>query len=312
MKTPFLSIVLFFILSWANAQPGSISNIQVTQGTGEYQRVMDIVFDLTGNDPIYIISLEISFDNGASYDPIDPGEVSGSLTVSPGMGIHLVWDGRLSYPDLTSDVSRLRIIATTWQCGNPITDSRDGQIYNTVLIGSQCWMAENLNVGIRVSPYGQSNNGIIEKLCYGEIPANCDEYGGLYEWGEMMNYTTGETNQGICPTGWHIPTLNEWETLIGFLGGPSTAGGKLKETGFNHWNEPNTGASNESGFTALGSGKWEDGYNSMDQAGLFWTNFFNGEDQFLKYVQFNSAAIGSGYSYYEYRNCLSVRCIKNQ
>lgn len=312
MKTLTLSLTFLLMLSLANAQPGSISNIQVTQGTGEYQRVVDILFDLAGNDPIYYISLEISFDNGASYDPIDPGEVSGSLTVSPGMGIHLVWDGRLSYPDFTSDLSRLKIIATSWQCGDPITDSRDGQIYSTVQIGSQCWMAENLNVGIQVPPYVQSDNGIIEKLCYDELSANCDEYGGLYEWGEMMNYTTGEFNQGICPSGWHIPTLNEWETLTLFLGGPSAAGAKLKETGFVHWNEPNTGATNESGFTAFGSGKWEDGYNSLHQVGAFWTNFFNGEDQFLKYLLFNSAAIGSGYSYYEFHNSMSVRCIKNQ
>jgi uncharacterized protein (TIGR02145 family) len=312
MKTSLLFLASLFLLGWVNAQPGYIGNIQVTQGTGEYKRVVDILFDLSGGDPLYYISLEISFDDGMTYDPVDPNEVTGSLTVSPGMDIHLVWDGRLSYPGLTSEMSRLKINATTWYCGNPITDNRDGQIYNTVQIGTQCWMAENLNVGIQVLPYGQSNNGIIEKLCFGNDPAYCDVYGGLYEWGEMMNYTTGEFNQGICPSGWHVPSLNEWETLIQYLGGSAVAGGKLKETGFTHWNAPNTGATNESGFTALGSGKWEDGYNSINQFGSFWTGFFNGEDHFIKYIPHNAGSITTGYSYYEYPNSMSVRCIKNE
>jgi uncharacterized protein (TIGR02145 family) len=199
-----------------------------------------------------------------------------------------------------------------WSCGDPLIDTQDNQSYNTVQINDQCWMAENLNVGNRVSAYEQSNNGIIEKLCYGEISANCDQYGGLYEWNEMMNYSTNQNNQGICPQGWRVPMLSEWESLISYLGGVSVAGGKLKETGFTHWETPNTDATNETGFTAFGSGKFEDGYGFLNQYGNFWTSFFNGEDQFMKYVRYNSGVIETGYSYYDYSNANSVRCIKSE
>ena len=94
-----------------------------------------------------------------------------------------------------------------FHCGLPLSDSRDGQIYNTVQIGTQCWMAENMNIGTRINGSGdQTNNGTIEKYCYDDNEANCDTNGGLYQWNEMMQYTTMEGAQGICPAGWHIAT----------------------------------------------------------------------------------------------------------
>jgi uncharacterized protein (TIGR02145 family) len=138
-------------------------------------------------------------------------------------------------------------------CGEIVNYS--GQNYNTILIGTQCWFKENLNVGIRVNGgNNQINNGTIEKYCYEDNVANCNAYGGLYQWDEMMQYTTTSGTQGICPLGWHIPSDQEWTILTTFLGGLSVAGGKLKETGTIHWAFPNTGATNSSGFTALPSG----------------------------------------------------------
>ncbi|MBI4648201.1 MAG: hypothetical protein HY738_16860 [Bacteroidia bacterium] len=145
-------------------------------------------------------------------------------------------------------------------CGTPFTDSRDSKIYNTVLIGTQCWMAENLNFGTMInSTTGgqfQTDNAVIEKYCYSNNSANCSTYGGLYEWNEMMQYNPSDagnpgTTQGICPSGWHIPTDAELTTLTDYLGGESVAGGKMKEIGTTHWTSPNTGATNESGCTAL-------------------------------------------------------------
>jgi len=145
-------------------------------------------------------------------------------------------------------------ITPTFVCGNPIFDIRDGKSYTTILIGSQCWFAQNLNIGARIDgSVDQSNNGIIEKFCYDNLEINCNVYGGLYQWNEMMQYITTEGVQGICPTGWHIPTDAEWTTLIDYLGGENVAGSKLKETGTSHWNSPNE-ATNESGFTALPGG----------------------------------------------------------
>lgn len=131
----------------------------------------------------------------------------------------------------------------------------NGQTYNTIQINSQCWLKESLNVGIIIdSNQNQTNNGIIEKFCYHNDPAHCGVYGGLYMWEEAMQYVITPGAQGICPAGWHIPTDTEWNDLASFLGGLNIAGGKLKETGLTHWWSPNTGASNETGFTGIPGG----------------------------------------------------------
>ena len=92
----------------------------------------------------------------------------------------------------------------------------EGQAYNTVLIGNQCWLKENLNVGTLIGGnIEMSDNGAIEKYCYENNPINCDTYGGLYQWDEMMEYSNIQGTQGICPPGWHIPTDDELKILEG-------------------------------------------------------------------------------------------------
>ena len=164
-------------------------------------------------------------------------------------------------------------------CGNPVTDARDGKIYNTVLIGTQCWFAQNLNVGTRISgSLTQTNNSIIEKYCYNNDENNCTVYGGLYQWNEAMQYSTTEGVKGICPTGWHLPTDAEWTTLTDFLGGINLAGGKMKETGTAHWLSPNSGATNSNGFTALPGGcRYTDGnFIVLTNNAYFWSSSQHG------------------------------------
>lgn len=104
-------------------------------------------------------------------------------------------------------------------CGGSITDSRDGQTYETVQIGDQCWMAENMNVGVRLDSASDtpSDNETIEKWCYDNDSSNCDTYGGLYDFNEARQYSGTEGTQGICPEGWHVPTDSEWYTLDSYL-----------------------------------------------------------------------------------------------
>ena len=91
-----------------------------------------------------------------------------------------------------------------------------GQVYNTIQVFSQCWMKENLNAGTMLSwPALSANNGIIEKYCYNNQTANCNVYGGLYKWEEVMQYASTEGVQGICPQSWHIPTDEDWKVLEG-------------------------------------------------------------------------------------------------
>jgi len=133
----------------------------------------------------------------------------------------------------------------------------DGNLYNTVTIGTQVWLKENLivthyNTGDEI-PNVSSNatwlslsNGA---YCNYENNASlAPTYGRLYNWFAVND------NRGICPTGWHVATDAEWTILTDLLGGEAVAGGKLKEAGTLHWPSPNTGATNEVGFTALGGG----------------------------------------------------------
>ena len=101
-------------------------------------------------------------------------------------------------------------------CPGEPTVTYDGKTYNTILVGDRCWLKENLNVGTMIlSGQDQKNNGIIEKYCYGDLPANCETYGGFYQWQEAMQYDITPGAQGICPPGWRIPTDDEWKMLEG-------------------------------------------------------------------------------------------------
>ncbi len=104
----------------------------------------------------------------------------------------------------------------TGYCGDSITDTRDGKRYATVLIGNQCWMAQDLNIGARIdAPAFQTDNSIVEKYCYDNLESNCDLWGGLYQWPELMGYTATPGTRGICPAGWHVPTDEEFKILEG-------------------------------------------------------------------------------------------------
>jgi uncharacterized protein (TIGR02145 family) len=206
---------------------------------------------------------------------------------------------------------------TTWSllssvvCGQTFRDPRDAKIYPTVQIGTQCWMAKNLNAGTRINgSMEQTNNNptpFIEKYCYDNSEANCEVYGGLYQWDEMMQYSSTPGKQGICPTGWHLPTDAEWTTLTTYLGGESVAGGKMKETGTTHWFSPNTGATNSSGFTGLpgGSRETDGGFYDLSWYGDFWSSSQNSAANLNCLSRFISLFNK------EKAKGLSVRCIRD-
>ncbi len=198
-------------------------------------------------------------------------------------------------------------------CGIPFTDSRDGQTYNTVQIGTQCWMAENLNIGTMINGSEEmTDNSVIEKYCYDNNTANCDEYGGLYQWNEMMQYTTIAGVRGICPSGWYLPTDEEWTTLTDFLGGESVAGGKMKEAGTVHWSSPNAGATNESGFTCLPGGNRnpDHSFSYLTLYTNFWlSSEYSGSNAWIRGLHYNSSIV-SPYNYTKFSG-FSVRCLKD-
>jgi uncharacterized protein (TIGR02145 family) len=204
-----------------------------------------------------------------------------------------------------------------WNCGDLLVDERDGKKYATVQIGAYCWMAENLNIGNRIDGiHDQTDNDVIEKYCYDDNEENCDVFGGLYQWDEIMR-GDGWAYSGICPSGWHIPdpsyALGDWGTLLNYLGGVEVAGGKMKEIGTTHWNSPNTGATNQSGFTALPGGGYDNIENLFRGKGMnasFWCSASNTSEGKIYLLSYDSDTV---YSHmYPKSGGHSVRCVADK
>ncbi len=183
-----------------------------------------------------------------------------------------------------------------------IADTRDNKLYKIVRIGKQVWMAENLNYDAGVGSWFYNDN-----VAYAEI------YGRLYDWQTACN---------VCPDGWHLPKKSEWENLINYLGGREIAGAKMKETGILHWNSPNTVATNESGFTALPGGRYEDEYFGIGNNCAFWsaTKYTSPWISICSYfvIMYNDSGEFSSTNSYVFvhegfwDSRYSVRCIKDE
>ena len=204
-------------------------------------------------------------------------------------------------------------------CGQGFKDTRDYKIYQTLQIGTQCWMAENLNIGTRIDGIlDQTDNSTIEKYCYDDDESYCEIYGGLYQWNELMQYTAISGTQGICPAGWHVPTRAEFEVLTDFLGGESSCGGKMKtsgtiEAGTGLWHTPNTGATNESGFTGIPAGMRDAGTTFMHMgynADFFTSDEYSAGMAWGRNLYYGSVTVRD--EYFDKRYGWSVRCLKNE
>jgi len=195
--------------------------------------------------------------------------------------------------------------------GMPTVTDTDGNFYKTVQIGDQCWMKENLKVGnIIDGSQNQTDNGIIEKYCYNNDTTNCDVYGGLYLWDEMMQYSTTPGVQGICMSGWHLPTDHEWTALTNYLGGEDVAGGAMKEAGTTHWLAPNTGAINESGFSGLPGGyNYSGSFGNLGSYGNWWSSTESFSDASGWSLYYFNGGVLRYYTHHPYG--VSVRCVRD-
>jgi len=212
----------------------------------------------------------------------------------------------------------------------PVVDSQ-GNSYSTIRIGNQVWMAENLKV--TRYPNGGSIPHITNNFDWSELVSNntddaycfysnnsSSEYGVLYTWAAAMGGSASSSSsnpsgvQGVCPDGWHLPSEAEWSQLTNQLGGYSLAGGKLKEAGFEHWYSPNTGATNESRFSALPGGyRFDDGsFNSARRRGSWWSTTQGGISEYAGYASLNHDRAG-GFSFSNSRKAYgqTVRCVKD-
>ena len=194
----------------------------------------------------------------------------------------------------------------------------DGNVYKTITIGTQTWMAENLKTTKyrNGDPIPNVTDGVAwEGLVIGAYCWYANDaatykavYGALYNW-----YAVADSRI-LAPTGWHMPIDTEWATLIDFLGGGSIAGGKMKEEGMAHWLAPNTGATNESGFTALpgGSRGFSGAFSAINYGGCWWSWFspeYQATTAGTRYISsdYSGAYIGGSGKFIGF----SVRCIKD-
>ncbi len=201
----------------------------------------------------------------------------------------------------------------TSKCKDYFVDARDGKTYKSVLIDKQCWMAENLNATLYRN--GEAISKITDNTAWSSASAAYSSYNNSEDsatiYGRLYNWYAVNDSRNLCPSGWHLPTDAEWTTLTDFLGGAGGSGSKIKETGTLHWTSPNSGATNESGFTGLPGGyRLNNGtYEGINTSGRWWTGTESGPvNAYSRLVTYNGTGVltstyfGKSYGY-------SVRCL---
>ena len=191
----------------------------------------------------------------------------------------------------------------------------DGNVYNTVKIGTQIWMKENL----RVTHYRNgdaianiTNNSTWSSNLSGEYCWYENDIGNKNPYGAIYNFYAAVDTRNLCPLGWHIPSDSEWSTLNSYLGGSSVAGGKLKEAGTSHWLTPNSNSDNSSNFTAVPSGSRTNTgvFNSIYEASYMWSSTeYNSTWSYARYLLYNSVQFYR--ADFEKNLGFSVRCLKD-
>jgi len=246
----------------------------------------------------------------------------------------IIWEYKIA--DIDSIIFYKPVIEEELITGTFI-DSRDNTEYSWVQIGEQIWMAENLKY--LPSVVGPGTGSYSEAYCYvygydgtsisaAKATENYATYGVLYNWTAAMNGAeSSDANpsgvQGICPDGWHLPSDAEWKQLEMYLGMSETdvnstgwrgtvEGGKLKEAGTTHWADPNAGANNESGFTALPGGdrNGNGGFSSIRGDGYWWSSTENFTNlAWYRSLYYYDSNVDRNY-YYKSMG-FSVRCLRD-
>jgi len=221
---------------------------------------------------------------------------------SAGTGLKTITYGYTNVYTCMSAATKTILVKPTpaFTCGGTFTDPRDNHVYSTVLIGSQCWLNENLNYGTEI-PYttSQTDNCLSEKYIRNQSSVISNP---AYQWDELMCYETSAGSQGLCPPGWHVPTAAEWEVLLNYYNGPGITGVFLKNillaNGFDSY---------QYGFLYQNN-LWS--FTGGDYAGsMYWTSTLTGD----------SRAVARGVNDYNFSvsryeaarsNAFNVRCVK--
>ena len=310
----FFGVIVFaMVTTTLTAQNGgmNIGSLQANESVqvGTASESVVVLSDLIALPPLTDSEIQLIFD---------PAE--GSIVYATESDILLVFDGeKWRRADGQNDSYLLPF------CPSSVTDY-DNNSYSTVLIGTQCWMAENLKVthypnGDLITSITDNSawalladNNTDDAYCYYDNNVNMG-YGALYTYAAAIadNWQWDITSgQGICPDGWHLPTDAEWTVLTDFLDGSAVAGGKMKETGTLHWDPDNIGATNESGFTALPGGTRDYFYgefNSVGIRGYWWSATDSDSNAWYRGLYYNNANENRDICNKSFGN--SVRCARD-
>jgi len=315
--TKLLALIIIVFTTFPSLgqnQTPIVQNVTFNQRTDGTFKV-DIYYSVNNPEGTsMIVSMKASSDNGQNWDFSCPS-ITGDLGpwINNGTNKHIVWDFATDHPNTFNDQIRIKILADDGGIPCPqqptVYDARNGKTYNTVQVGSQCWLRENLDIGTRIDgSQNQTNNtptNIIEKYCYDDIEANCTNYGGFYQWNEAMKYNTAST-QGICPDGWHIPTYEQLQTLSAAVGGYGLALQALWQ-GITVSNGTNT-----SGYSALLAGDRyiNGGFYDLGSYAYFWSSTeYDATYAYDMSLNYSDSSINLYNSNMGYG--FSVRCLKD-
>lgn len=321
-----LGVLVFQHYGWDDFSTGQDGNTRVWWNAQQRQRELDILRPYNvlgiftghshGRRQISVYAgvengQDVYFDNYVTDDAAGSGRYGFSIVTLKGAQQQMeikeysVGDGSGVFDTYTKPVTLG--LPTPQPCPGTPTVLYEGKTYHTVQIGDQCWFKENLNMGTMVDgSVEMSQNYRGEKYCYNNNEANCDIYGGLYQWGEAMAYGTNGS-RGLCPSGWHVPTYDDHHTLgrtSGWIG--------------NNWKATDQGSgegagTDRTGFSALLSGyRARDGsFQMLNTEDKFFSSTEDGADKAWRislYADNYSISHISNYKNYGF----SIRCVKDQ
>ena len=316
MKTMLKIIGLFLLILFINLLSSCKKDKEVAPLTSTVSAtdISNTAATLNGAVTANNLNTTVSFEYGLtiSYGQISDvieNPITGSTSTNVSMKVSGLASGETYHFRAKATSSAGTVFGEDKVLITTIVDNENNN-YNSVKIGTQTWMVENLrsakfNDGSDiplVTNNTQWRNLTSSGYCwYNNDSANKNTFGAIYNW-----YTVGTGN--LCPAGWHVPTVTEWKTLITFLGGFDLAGGKLKEIGNVHWAVTNA-ASNESGFTAMGGGMRSvfGDFNDILLLGHWW----GAQDQTVDCFEIINYAQNIYTNNYGKPTGLSVRCIRD-
>ncbi len=307
--------------------PVPVINIIPEAGTTDTIFIFDASLSHDPNDDVGELMFRWDFEGDGEWDTDFSNELVYEHKYSQN-GHYYVMLEAMDTDSMSSDTSQSLLVAhstTPNPCEGVVSIPYGGKVYHTVPLGDQCWLRENMDIGIMIhGGKAQADNQIIEKYCYNNDTANCDQFGGLYTWKEAMKHAPFLGGRGICPVGYHIPTDDEWKEMEGFV--DSQYGVGDAEWDLDSWRGYDAGkrskamlgwlsggnGNNLYGFKVLAAGFWETGFSFAmegEESHMWSSTHDSGLNAIERKLKSDHDEISRAYHWEE--AAFSVRCIRD-